>query len=59
MPAKSNRKVADQAADAVIQLDNANIQYGPRKVLSDITWTLRAGDRVALTGANGKYKRAF
>lgn len=38
----------------VFQLKDGNVGYKDRQVLKDVNWTVRQGDRVALTGANGK-----
>lgn len=51
---QTRRIVADSTASEIFRVDKANIGYQDRKVLKEISWTLRAGDRVALTGANGE-----
>ena len=47
------RKHAAADARPVFQLKKGNIGYKDRKVLQNVSWTVRQGDRVALTGANG------
>ena len=42
--------------DALIDLVGVNVAYGPRKVLSDIRWTIRANSRWHLIGENGTGK---
>lgn len=37
-------------------LKNVNVSYGPRKVLDNLSWTIRQGERWGLTGANGSGK---
>ncbi|MDL2217093.1 ABC-F type ribosomal protection protein [Christensenellaceae bacterium OttesenSCG-928-M15] len=40
-------------AKAYAQVENASVQYGDAPVFSDVSFTISAGDRVALTGKNG------
>ncbi|KAF8634670.1 hypothetical protein AX15_000771 [Amanita polypyramis BW_CC] len=40
----------------VVEMKNVNIAYENRKVLSDISWTIRLGERWHLQGANGSGK---
>lgn len=47
------RRASNQDAE-VFSLTKANVQYHDRRILKDISWTLRAGDRAVLTGANGE-----
>lgn len=47
------RKLAADDAPDVYNLDRVNVGYKDRKVLKEISWVVKAGDRVALTGANG------
>jgi molybdate transport system ATP-binding protein len=39
-----------------IHMKNVTIQYGEKVILSDLTWTVKAGDRWALSGPNGAGK---
>ncbi|KAG2087721.1 P-loop containing nucleoside triphosphate hydrolase protein [Suillus cothurnatus] len=40
----------------VVDMQNVNVSYGPRKVLKNINWTIREGQRWHLQGANGSGK---
>lgn len=40
----------------LISMEHLNCVYWGRKVLSDINWTIREGERWALTGSNGSGK---
>ena len=42
--------------DALIDMTGVNVEYGPRKILSDINWTIRANSRWHLIGENGAGK---
>ena len=46
--------VARSDAPVLVELKEANIGYKDRKVLKNVDWTIREGDRIALTGANGE-----
>ncbi len=37
----------------VVDLKNITIQYGEKIIIKDLTWTIRQGERWALTGRNG------
>lgn len=41
---------------AIVDLKNIKIQYGPRTILKDLNWTVRRGERWALSGQNGAGK---
>ncbi len=41
---------------AIVNLKNVKIQYGPRTILKDLNWTVRRGERWALSGQNGAGK---
>jgi molybdate transport system ATP-binding protein len=43
-------------AEVVIELRNVNVAYGDRRVLRDVSWTVRAGERWAVLGPNGAGK---
>jgi molybdate transport system ATP-binding protein len=38
----------------VVELNNVNVVYSGQKILDDVTWTVKQGDRWALLGPNGK-----
>jgi molybdate transport system ATP-binding protein len=40
----------------VVELRNVTVSHGGRDILSDITWTVRAGERWAVLGPNGSGK---
>ena len=40
----------------IVRLKNVKIQYGPRTILKDLNWTVRRGERWALSGQNGAGK---
>lgn len=37
----------------IVELKNVNVAYGQRKVLEDVSWTIREGERWVLSGQNG------
>lgn len=39
--------------DPVVELKNVNVIYSGNKILDNITWTVRKGERWALLGPNG------
>lgn len=55
---KPRRKRPLQEAPKIIQLDGANVSYGERRVLRDVTWHIQAGERIVLSGANGECQRS-
>lgn len=42
--------------DICVQFENTSIQYGDKVVLNNINWTVRKGEKWALTGPNGSGK---
>ncbi|SAM09860.1 hypothetical protein [Absidia glauca] len=40
----------------VVELNNVNVVYSGQKILDDVTWTVKQGDRWALLGPNGSGK---
>ncbi|KAJ7153497.1 P-loop containing nucleoside triphosphate hydrolase protein [Mycena crocata] len=40
----------------VVEMNNVSVTYGPRRVLKNITWTIREGQRYHLQGPNGSGK---
>lgn len=47
---------ADYNADVVVGMKNVSIVYGERTILKDLSWTVRNGERWALSGQNGAGK---
>ncbi len=43
-------------AEPVIEMRNINVAYGDRRILRDVSWTVRAGERWAVLGQNGAGK---
>lgn len=46
----------DYNADVVVGMNNVSIRYGERTILKDLNWTVRNGERWALSGQNGAGK---
>lgn len=44
------------ASQEVVALHKVSIRYGERTILKDLDWTVRCGERWALTGQNGSGK---
>lgn len=49
-------KVDDYASDEIIGMHGVSIRYGERTILKDLEWTVRNGERWALSGQNGSGK---
>ncbi|KAJ6592656.1 P-loop containing nucleoside triphosphate hydrolase protein [Mycena capillaripes] len=49
-------KPAQSTGEPVVEMKNVSVTYGPRKVLKNITWTIRQGQRYHLQGMNGSGK---
>ncbi|KAK4058013.1 hypothetical protein OIO90_000752 [Microbotryomycetes sp. JL221] len=45
-----------QQGKVLVELKHVNVAYGPRRVLEDINWTIRQGDKWLLSGHNGSGK---
>ena len=45
-----------RSADLVVKMKNVNIAYGPKHVLKNIHWEVKAGERWLLQGPNGSGK---
>jgi len=45
--------------EPLIELSNVNVKLGGRAILSDVTWSLRAGEHWAVAGSNGSGKSTF
>ena len=46
----------DYQAEQVIKMNKVSIRYGSRTILKDLDWTVRNGERWALSGQNGAGK---
>ncbi len=46
----------DYHAEEVIKMNHVSIRYGERTILKDLDWTVRNGERWALSGQNGSGK---
>lgn len=46
----------DYHADEVVKMTHVSIRYGERTILKDVNWTVRNGERWALSGKNGSGK---
>lgn len=42
--------------DVAVQMNHVNIAFGDKKILDDISWTVKRGEHWALLGANGSGK---
>jgi molybdate transport system ATP-binding protein len=40
----------------IIQMTNVNVEYDGKKILQNITWVVKQGERWSLTGPNGAGK---
>ncbi len=43
----------------LVELDHVSIHYGRRTVCSEVNFTVKQGDRIALLGANGSGKSSI
>lgn len=55
IPVTSTTEAA-MASQEVVALHKVSIRYGERTILKDLDWTVRCGERWALTGQNGSGK---
>ena len=46
----------DASGEIILQMSGVNIRYGDRKILEDIHWTVRTGDKWNIQGPNGAGK---
>ncbi|KAG2176315.1 hypothetical protein INT43_005549 [Umbelopsis isabellina] len=42
--------------EPIVELHNVNVSYGGRRIIKDLDWTVRKGERWALLGPNGSGK---
>jgi molybdate transport system ATP-binding protein len=45
--------------DELVYLDDVSLQYGERKILDKINWTIKKGERWSLSGPNGSGKTSL
>ena len=48
--------VTAESGKELLKLQNVSIRYGNRTILKDLSWSLKAGEKWALTGRNGSGK---
>ena len=48
--------VTAECGKELLKLENVSIRYGNRTILKDLSWSLKAGEKWALTGRNGSGK---
>ena len=48
--------VTAECGKELLKLQNVSIRYGNRTILKDLSWSLKAGEKWALTGRNGSGK---
>jgi molybdate transport system ATP-binding protein len=53
------KAVAEEHAEPLIEVDNADVWLGPRHVLRALSWRLAAGEHWLVTGPNGSGKSSF
>lgn len=56
LPDKDRTAVDAMPADEIVRLNNVSIRYGERTILKALNWTVRRGEKWALSGANGSGK---
>ena len=49
-------KVAEHSGQPVVEMKNVSIHYGDKVIINSLNWTIRKGERWALTGKNGSGK---
>ncbi|WP_428654154.1 ATP-binding cassette domain-containing protein [Runella sp.] len=55
-PFQSDKATASQHFEFAVNLRNINVTYGSKKVLVNVNWTIRKGEKWALVGPNGSGK---
>ena len=48
--------ITEECGKELLKLQNVSIRYGNRTILKDLSWSLKAGEKWALTGRNGSGK---
>ena len=56
LPDKDRTAADAMPADEIVRLNNVSIRYGERTILKALNWTVRRGEKWALSGANGSGK---
>jgi molybdate transport system ATP-binding protein len=46
-------KSIPEGGEPIVELRNVNVSYGGRRIIKDLDWTVRKGERWALLGPNG------
>ena len=52
----AEHKLPAECGKELLKLQNVSIRYGNRTILKDLSWSLKAGEKWALTGRNGSGK---
>lgn len=52
--ARSLLSAEGEQAEKLIEIKKVNVSYGDKKVLRDVDWTIREGERWLLSGDNGE-----
>ena len=52
----TTHSVTAECGKELLKLQNVSIKYGNRTILKDLSWSLKAGEKWALTGRNGSGK---
>jgi molybdate transport system ATP-binding protein len=55
-PVNEESKESDPSKPVVVEMKELTIQYGDRKIIENLNWVIRQGERWALTGRNGSGK---
>jgi molybdate transport system ATP-binding protein len=55
-PVNEESKGGDPSKPVVVEMKELTIQYGGRKIIENLNWIIRQGERWALTGRNGSGK---
>jgi len=49
----------DSDYDELVSLEDVSLQYGERKILNQVSWTIKTGERWSLSGPNGSGKTSL
>lgn len=52
----SNKQIGISRAEPLVELNHITVRLGNKRILDDVTWTLRRGENWALVGPNGSGK---